>query len=60
LFYEELPKSLDTLSADASPTAQIRASVTYNHVIEGMMALTGYYAWQRICVGCGILPGMRN
>lgn len=60
MFYEELPKSLDTLSAEASPAAQIRASVTYNHVIEGMMALTGYYAWQRICVDRGILPGMQE
>jgi ribonucleoside-diphosphate reductase beta chain len=34
--------------------------VTYNHVIEGMMALTGYYAWQRICVDRGILPGMQE
>jgi ribonucleoside-diphosphate reductase beta chain len=60
MFYEELSESLDTLSFDSSPAAQIRASVTYNHIIEGMMALTGYYAWQRICVGRGILPGMQE
>ena len=60
MFYEELPKSLDTLSAEASPAAQIRASVTYNHVIEGMIALTGYYAWHRICIGRGVLPGMQE
>ena len=50
IFYEELPKSLNALSTDPSPAAQIRASATYNHVIEGMMALTGYYAWHKICV----------
>ena len=60
IFYEELPASLDALSADPSPAAQIRASATYNHVIEGMMALTGYYAWHRICVDRGILPGMQE
>jgi ribonucleoside-diphosphate reductase beta chain len=60
MFYEELPASLDTLSTDPSPAAQIRASVTYNHVIEGMMALTGYYAWHRICVERRILPGMQE
>jgi ribonucleoside-diphosphate reductase beta chain len=60
MFYEELPESLDTLSTDPSPAAQIRASVTYNHVIEGMMALTGYYAWHRICVERRILPGMQK
>ena len=60
IFYEELPESLDTLVNDPSPAAQVRASATYNHVIEGMMALTGYYAWHRICVDRGILPGMQE
>jgi ribonucleoside-diphosphate reductase beta chain len=60
IFYEELPESLDALATDPSPAAQIRASATYNHVIEGMMALTGYYAWHRICVDRGILPGMQE
>ena len=60
MFYEELPNSLATLSTDPSPAAQVRASVTYNHVIEGMMALTGYYAWHKICVARGILPGMQE
>jgi ribonucleoside-diphosphate reductase beta chain len=60
IFYEELPRSLETLSSDPSPAAQVRASATYNHVIEGMMALTGYYAWHKICVSRGILPGMQE
>jgi ribonucleoside-diphosphate reductase beta chain len=60
MFYEELPQSLDALASDPSPAAQVRASATYNHVIEGMMALTGYYAWHRICVERGILPGMQE
>ncbi len=60
MFYEELPESLDALSTDPSPAAQVRASVVYNHVVEGMLALTGYYAWHRICVDRGILPGMQQ
>jgi len=60
IFYEELPASLDALVNDPSPAAQVRASATYNHVIEGMMALTGYYAWHRICVDNDILPGMQE
>ncbi|MEV6449468.1 R2-like ligand-binding oxidase [Amycolatopsis sp. NPDC051716] len=60
LFYEELPASLQLLEADPSPVNQVRASVTYNHVIEGSLALTGYYAWQKICVTRDILPGMRE
>lgn len=60
MFYEELPNCLDALSTDPSPAAQIRASVTYNHIVEGMLALTGYYAWHKICVDRGILPGMQE
>ncbi|NLU81804.1 R2-like ligand-binding oxidase [Rhodococcus sp. HNM0569] len=60
LFYEELPDSLRVLETDPSPVNQIRASVTYNHVIEGSLALTGYYAWQKVCATRGILPGMQE
>ncbi|MBW0017063.1 MAG: R2-like ligand-binding oxidase [Mycobacterium sp.] len=60
IFYEELPRCLNALSSDPSPAAQVRASVTYNHIVEGMLALTGYYAWHKICVEHGILPGMQE
>jgi ribonucleoside-diphosphate reductase beta chain len=60
MFYEELPASLNALSTDPSPTAQVRAAVTYNHIVEGMLALTGYYAWHKICVDRHILPGMQQ
>ncbi|GAB16993.1 hypothetical protein GOEFS_018_00260 [Gordonia effusa NBRC 100432] len=60
LFYDELPTSLGLLESDPSPLNQIRASVTYNHVIEGSLALTGYYAWQRVCTKRGIFPGMQE
>src|SRR3954469_13222742 len=60
LFYEELPQSLRALEDDPSPLNQIRASVTYNHVIEGSLALTGYYSWQLICTQQNILPGMQE
>ena len=60
IFTRELPASLHALKQDASPGNQIRASVTYNHVIEGALALTGYYAWQKVCTSGGILPGMQK
>lgn len=60
LFYEELPQSLHLLADDPSPLNQIRASVTYNHVVEGSLALTGYYAWHKVCTDHAILPGMRR
>lgn len=57
---EELPRSLNALTSDPSPAAQVRASVVYNHIVEGTLALTGYYAWHKICVTRGILPGMQE
>ncbi|RJQ87026.1 R2-like ligand-binding oxidase [Amycolatopsis panacis] len=60
LFYEELPQSLRALEDDPSPLNQIRASVTYNHVVEGSLALTGYYSWQLICTQKQVLPGMQE
>ena len=60
IFYEELPAALRTLEHDHSPATQVRASVVYNHVVEGTLALTGYYAWNRICERRGIFPGMRQ
>jgi ribonucleoside-diphosphate reductase beta chain len=60
IFYEALPESLRLLESDPSPANQIRASVTYNHVVEGTLALTGYYAWNKVCKTKGILPGMQE
>lgn len=60
IFGEELPNSLNALAANPSPEAQVRASATYNHIIEGMMALTGYYAWRKICAEHGIFPGLQE
>jgi ribonucleoside-diphosphate reductase beta chain len=47
LFYEELPESLNALAEDASPAALVRAAVTYNMIIEGVLAETGYYGFRR-------------
>lgn len=60
IFAKELPASLYALAKDPSARAQVRASVTYNHVVEGCLALTGYFAWAKICRTRGILPGMQK
>lgn len=60
VFNEELPDALNALATDPSPAAQVRASATYNHIVEGTLALTGYYVWHKICVERGILPGMQQ
>lgn len=60
IFTKALPDSLYGLGADPSPRNQIRASVTYNHIVEGTLALTGYFAWDKVCTQRGILPGMQR
>jgi ribonucleoside-diphosphate reductase beta chain len=60
IFYEALPVALKSLADDPSPANQVRASVTYNHVVEGTLALTGYHAWNLLCTARGVLPGMQE
>ncbi|MCB8942609.1 MAG: R2-like ligand-binding oxidase [Ardenticatenaceae bacterium] len=60
LFYEALPQALQGLRHDPSPAAQVRASVTYNMIVEGMLAETGYEAYFKVLEENGILPGTRQ
>jgi ribonucleoside-diphosphate reductase beta chain len=60
IFKVEQPKAMWALIDDPSPAAQIRASVTYNHIVEGCLALTGYFAWAKVCNSNGLLPGMQQ
>ena len=60
IFYEALPESLSALHDDPSPRNQVRASAAYNHVVEGTLALTGYFAWNKICHSRRIMPGMQE
>ncbi|WP_243793369.1 R2-like ligand-binding oxidase [Saccharopolyspora gloriosae] len=60
IFYEALPEALHALDHDPSPANQVRASVTYNHLVEGVLALTGYFLWNTTCKRNGILPGMQE
>jgi hypothetical protein len=60
IFNDELPDSLHAWLTDPSPANQVRAAATYNHIVEGTLALTGYYAWYKVCSHKGILPGMQE
>lgn len=60
LFYEALPEALLGLKSDSSPAAQIRASVTYNMVVEGVLAETGYHAFFTMLERNDLLPGLRK
>ena len=58
LFLVELPSSLNALKTDLSVEAQIRASVTYNMIIEGVLAETGYYGFRQSLESNQKLPGL--
>jgi ribonucleoside-diphosphate reductase beta chain len=60
IFYDALPAALSALEADPSPPAQIRASVTYNMIVEGVLAETGYHAFFTMLERNGLMPGLRK
>ena len=60
LFHDELPGALGRLRSDPSPIAQAEASVTYNMIVEGVLAETGYHAYHRMLVENEIMPGMQT
>lgn len=60
IFYEALPQALQALRLDASPAAQVRASVTYNMIVEGMLAETGYHAYFTVMQRQNLLPAQRQ
>lgn len=58
IFYEELPRAMQRLREDASPVAQAEAAVTYNLIVEGVLAETGYRGYDAALRRNGIMPGM--
>jgi ribonucleoside-diphosphate reductase beta chain len=59
IFLEELPRSMNALLDDPSPAAQVRAAVTYNMIVEGVLAETGYQVYHDALVKRDLLPGLR-
>jgi ribonucleoside-diphosphate reductase beta chain len=55
----ELPEVLDRLKSDESPEARAEASVTWNMIIVGLLAETGYRAFCAALERRDVLPGMR-
>ncbi len=60
LFYEELPRTMNVLLTDHSLEAQLRASVTYNMIIEGVLAETGYHSYYNMLERNNVMPGLRQ
>lgn len=58
LFDVELPAAMNALLEDDSPVAIARASVTYNMVIEGVLAETGYHSYHRSLAINDLMPGL--
>jgi len=60
IFAIELPQAMGRLRTDASPIAQARASATYNMIVEGVLAETGYHTYHRVLTARGLMPGMQR
>lgn len=60
VFYQALPEALHALHQDPSPAAQVKAAMTYNVVVEGMLAETGYHTFFTVIDQLGIMPGLRQ
>jgi ribonucleoside-diphosphate reductase beta chain len=58
LLGEELPRAMAALRDDRSGRAQIRASTTYNMILEGVLAETGYHGFRESLKETGVLPGL--
>ncbi len=60
MFYEALPTAMGRLRSDSSPLSQARASLTYNMIVEGVLAETGYHAFFAMLERRAIMPGTRR
>jgi ribonucleoside-diphosphate reductase beta chain len=58
LFDVELPSAMNALLEDQSPAAIARASVTYNMIIEGVLAETGYHNYHSSLAVNALMPGL--
>lgn len=60
LFGEELPRAMNLLLTDPSPANQVRASVMYNMIIEGVLAETGYQSFFKMLSITNSMPGLKQ
>jgi len=58
IFYEELPATMERLLTDTSSEALARASVTYNMIVEGVLAETGYHSYHESLAANGLMPAL--
>lgn len=58
LFGEDLPRMMNRLLTDPSPENQVKASILYNMIIEGVLAETGYFSFSRLLAQARMMPGL--
>src|SRR5690348_15426007 len=58
IFYEQLPAAMERLLTDPSRDALARAAVTYNMIVEGVLAETGYHSYHESLAANGLMPGL--
>ncbi len=60
IFVDEMPQRMAALEDDPTPADQARASVTYHMIVEGVLAQTGYHAYENVLEENDVLPGFRE
>jgi len=58
LFFEELPTAMGRLLTDQSNEALAAALTTYNMMIEGVLAETGYHSYSKLLEAGRLFPGL--
>lgn len=60
IFATDLPQTMNHLLTDPSPVNQVKASILYNMIIEGVLAETGYFSFSRMLDRANAMPGLRQ
>lgn len=58
IFYDRLPTAMDRLRHDHTREAIVEASITYNMIVEGVIAETGYFIFFESMKKRNLLPGL--
>jgi len=58
LFREALPNMMNRLLTEPTPENQVKASILYNMIIEGVLAETGYFSFARLLGQAHMMPGL--
>ena len=60
LFTERLPDAMDALHTNGDPATLARACATYQIIVEGTLAETGYGAYRAVLKERNLCPGIRE